>query len=391
MSTTTTVNPTPAATSYQRFNIYHRLEHILALSSFVVLAVTGLPQKFSEQAWAQGLIGFFGGIDTTRQIHHIAAIVLMMEVVYHIGAIGYRLIVRHVRPSMLPTIRDARDALGTLLFNVGLRKQRPQGGRYTFEEKVEYWAFVWGTVVMVITGFMLWNPIATTSILPGEFIPAAKTAHGSEALLAVLAIIIWHMYSVHVRRFNKSMWTGKLTEHEMLEEHPLELADIKSGLAVRPIAPIDLKKRQRTYTPIAGVLAVALLFGIYKFVTFEKTAIDTFVRNEPSAAFLPLTPTPLPTPKPSPTPMALQPIWDGNIGLVLQQQCSVCHGGIAGLDYSSYALTLKGGTNGPVIITGDPDNSPIVKKISAGTHPGKLTDTELTALKQWIATGAPEK
>jgi cytochrome b subunit of formate dehydrogenase/mono/diheme cytochrome c family protein len=391
MSATTTVNTTPTATSYQRFNIYHRLEHILALSSFVVLAVTGLPQKFAEQGWAQGLISFFGGIDTTRQIHHLAAIVLMMEVVYHIAAIGYRLIVRRVRPSMLPTIRDASDAVGTLLFNVGLRKQRPQGGRYTFEEKVEYWAFVWGTVVMVITGFMLWNPIATTSILPGEFIPAAKTAHGSEALLAVLAIIIWHMYSVHVRRFNKSMWTGKLTEHEMLEEHPLELADIKSGLAVRPIAPIDLKKRQRTYTPIAGVLAVALLFGIYKFVTFEKTAIDTFVRNEPSAAFLPLTPTPLPTPKPSPTPMALQPIWDGNIGLVLQQQCSVCHGGIAGLDYSSYALTLKGGTNGPVIITGDPDNSPIVKKISAGTHPGKLTDTELTALKQWIATGAPEK
>jgi mono/diheme cytochrome c family protein len=126
-------------------------------------------------------------------------------------------------------------------------------------------------------------------------------------------------------------------------------------------------------------------------VTFEKTAIDTVVRSEPAVAYLPLTPTPLPTPKPSPTPMALQPIWDDNIAVVLQQNCSVCHGGIAGLDYSAYASTLKGGVDGPVIIAGDPDNSPIVKKIAAGTHPGKLTDAELAALKQWIAAGAPEK
>src|SRR5450759_3747198 len=154
MSATTSVNTTPAVTTYQRFTIFHRLEHILALSSFVVLAVTGLPQKFAEQGWAQGLIGFFGGIDTTRQIHHLAAIVLMMEVVYHIVAIGYRIFVKRVRPTMVPTVHDASDAIGTLLFNVGLRKQKPQGGRYTFEEKVEYWAFVWGTIVMVITGFM---------------------------------------------------------------------------------------------------------------------------------------------------------------------------------------------------------------------------------------------
>lgn len=391
MSATTQTSTQTQTPVYQRFNIFHRLEHLVALTSFVVLAITGLPQKFAEQVWAQGLIGFLGGIDQTRQIHHLAAIVLMMEVVYHVVAIGYRLFVKRVRPTMVPTTKDVGDAIGTLLFNVGLRKRKPQAGRYSFEEKVEYWAFVWGTLVMVITGFMMWNPIATTSILPGEFIPAAKTAHGSEAFLAVLAIIIWHIYSVHLRHFNKSMWTGKLTEHEMIEEHPLELADIKSGIATRPITPIELKKRQRVYVPIAGVIAVALLFGIYKFVTFEKTAIDTVVRGEPAVAYLPLTPTPLPTPKPSATPMALQPIWDNNIAVVLQQNCSVCHGGIAGIDYSSYASAMKGSVDGPVIIPGDPDNSPIVKKISDGTHPGKLTDAELTALKQWIAAGAPEK
>ena len=82
MSATPTVNMSPK--TYQRFNIWHRAEHLLALSSFVVLAVTGLPQKFAEQVWAQSLIGLFGGIEVTRQIHHIAAIALMLEVVYHL-------------------------------------------------------------------------------------------------------------------------------------------------------------------------------------------------------------------------------------------------------------------------------------------------------------------
>jgi cytochrome b subunit of formate dehydrogenase len=381
---------TSAPNKYLRFNLAHRLEHIIALSSFTVLAVTGLPQKFATEGWAQGLIGFFGGIETTRQIHHIAAIVLMLEVVYHLVSVGYRLFVLRVRPSMLPGVGDVTEAVGTLLYNLGLRKQKPQGGRYTFEEKVEYWAFAWGTVIMVITGFMMWNPIATTNLLPGEFIPAAKVAHGSEALLAVLAIIIWHFYSVHLRKFNKSMWTGRMTEHEMLEEHPRELADIKAGIAERPITPAEKQKRQRPFYPVAGVLAAAMLFGIFQFVTFEKTAIDTVPVREQAQVFLPLTPTPAPTPKPSPTPIAVQALWEGSLSVVLDQRCSACHGGSGGLTVTSYADLMKGGKDGPVIIPGDPDNSLIVQKISGGTHPGKLSADELNALKNWIKAGAPQ-
>ena len=88
---------------------------------------------------------------------------------------------------------------------------------------------VWGTFIMIITGFMMWNPIATTNYLPGQFIPAAKVAHGGEAVLAALAIILWHFYHVHLRHFNKSMFIGKMTRHEMEEEHPAELALIEAG------------------------------------------------------------------------------------------------------------------------------------------------------------------
>ena len=75
-----------------------------------------------------------------------------------------------------------------------------------------------------------------------------------KGFLLILAIIIWHMYGVHIKRFNKSMFTGKMSEDEMLHEHPLELADIKAGLAERPVDPAALRKRQRIYIPIAAVL-----------------------------------------------------------------------------------------------------------------------------------------
>ncbi|MBI4630616.1 MAG: cytochrome b/b6 domain-containing protein, partial [Chloroflexi bacterium] len=191
--------------TYLRFSLAHRLEHIVALSSFTILAITGLPQKYPSAGWAETMISVMGGIEMTRQIHHIAAIVLMLETVYHLVAIGYRVLVQRVRFTMLPGVRDLNDAIGTFIYNIGLRKEKPQGGRYTYEEKAEYWAFIWGTLIMVITGFMMWNPIATAYFFPGEFIPAAKAAHGGEALLAVMAIIVWHLYGVHLKHFNKSM------------------------------------------------------------------------------------------------------------------------------------------------------------------------------------------
>jgi len=387
--------PAKLLPAYPRFSLAQRGEHLLALTTFVILAITGLPQEFAAQGWAQAMIGFCGGIEVTRDIHHFAAIVLMLEVVWHLFGVGYRLIVRRARFSMLPGWGDARDAWGTLLYNLGRRPQRPLAGRYTFEEKVEYWAFVWGTVIMVITGFMLWNPVATTQLLPGQFIPAAKSAHGNEALLAVLAIIIWHLYSVHLRRFNKSMFTGQLSAAEMRAEHPLELAEIQSGRAQPALAAAALRRRQRLYVPIAGVLALGLVFGVYQFATFEQTAIDTVplrvVQEAQAQPFVPLTPTPLPERTVSPAPVSLKPIWQGNIQLLLANHCGVCHGGLGGLDLSTYAATLAGGSHGAAVKSGDAANSLLVTRIASGAHPGKLNASQLSVLKAWINAGALEK
>lgn len=279
--------------SYKRFTLSQRIEHALLLSSFTILGLTGIPQKYSDTLWATWLIGAMGGIETVRIIHRWAAIVLMLETIYHGGVVTYKVFVSRVRMTMLPSWKDVTDALQSFGYNLGLVKEKPAMPRYNFGEKVEYWAVIWGTAVMVLTGFMLWNPIATTNFVPGQWIPAAKAAHGGEGLLAVLSIVTWHMYHVHVRVFNRSMFTGRISRHEMEEEHALELAEIEAGITDPPVEPQVLRRRQLIFYPVAVVISVTLLVALYFFVTFEETAITTIPRQDVEI-FVPATPTVLP-------------------------------------------------------------------------------------------------
>jgi formate dehydrogenase gamma subunit len=398
---------------YERFPLARRIEHWIMFLSFTTLALTGLPQKFSSAAISTAFVGILGGIENLRKIHHFAAIVMMLGTAWHILVFGYMAYVRRTRFSMLPSLQDVKDAWQALMYNLGFAKSFPQMGRYTFEEKMEYWAFVWGAIIMGATGFMMWNPISAVKFLPGEVIPAAKAAHGGEALLAVLAIIIWHMYGVHIKRFNKSMFTGKMSEEDMLHEHPLELADVKAGLVDRPIDPTVLRKRQMTYFPVAGILALFMLGGIYGFVNGEKTAITTTERRVPTVVvYVPQTPTPAPTLTPTlpptQTPVPTQTVagatpstavassltWDNTVGAMLQGKCGACHGGASpmmGLNLTTYADAMKGSSSGPVIVPSDAANSLIIKKQQAGNHPGQLTTEEIAQLIEWINAGAPEK
>lgn len=408
--------------SYLRFPLWRRIEHLAMLLSFTTLALTGLPQKFSEASLSVALVGLIGGIENLRVIHRSAAILLMLGTVWHLLVFGYLAYVRRTRLSMVPSLQDVRDGLQALLYNLGLAKSFPQMGRYTFEEKLEYWAFAWGTVVMVITGFMMWNPLSTVKFLPGEFIPAAKAAHGGEAVLAVLAIIVWHMYGVHVRRLNKSMFTGQMSEADMVHEHPLELADIKAGISERPVDPATLRNRRQAYLPIAAVVAFLLLGSIYAFVNAEDTALATINRQAPTLEiYVPFTPTPAPTqtptqlptstptvPPPTDTPPPTEPgtdstpsasappsglTWDGSISALFQSKCGTCHSdsAMAGLNLSNYASAMQGGNSGLVIVQGDAGNSPLVILQQAGGHFGQLTHEEIALIVEWINAGAIEK
>jgi len=404
----------------QRFDLLRRVEHWVLFVSFTTLALTGLPQKFPTAGISVAIASLFGNVDTLRTVHHVAASIFMLETVFHILVAFYKLFVERVPASMLPGIRDVREVIAMVLFNLGIRKDRPKMGRFNFIEKMEYWALIWGVFAMGLTGFMLWNPIATTDVLPGQFIPAAKIAHGWEAVLAVVAIILWHFYSVHLKHWNTSMFNGKIDRHTMEHEHAEELEQIDNAVAVRTASPVDKKKRQAIFYPIAAVFTIVSLGFIYWFVTLEQTSITTIepVTEVRLPAYDPQTPTPAPTLAPTATaaptntpaptataaptvagatetaaaPATAAVTWDTNIAALFQTKCIACHGTMGGFDASTYASVIKGGASGPAISGNDPAASLLVQKFEAGgTHVGRITAEELELLKQWITGGALEK
>jgi cytochrome b subunit of formate dehydrogenase len=311
-----------AQSAIVRFSLFQRLEHILLIGSFSLLALTGLIQKFAGNPVAEWLIGALGGIETVRTIHHVSAIIFALEGIYHFIVLAHKVYVKRVEMTMLPGLRDLTDALDVIRFNLGLTRDHPHMPRYNFAEKAEYWAMLWGFFLMGLTGLILWNPITFSQVLPGQFIPAAKAAHGAEAILAVLAILVWHIYNVHIKTFNKSMFTGKMTRHQMEEEHAEELAMLKAGEMRPEPSPEAMRKRERIFIPVAVVGALVAAFALYFFVSYETTAIATVPPAATGPAFVPLTPTPAPSPTggnqvigaPIPHPV------EG------QEQCDTCHG-----------------------------------------------------------------
>jgi formate dehydrogenase gamma subunit len=390
--------PQAAQQAYQRFTRAQRIEHFLFLLSFTILGITGLAQRYADTQVGLAVLEAFGGIEGARTIHHASAFVMMWISVYHMIAVLYRVFVLRVPWTMLPVIDDFKHLFHDLGYYFGLRKHKAYYGRYNYGEKVEYLAVVWGTIVMGLTGFMMWNPLTTTQYLPGQVIPAAKVAHSAEAVLAVLAIIIWHMYHVHIKYFNKSMFNGKLSREEMEEEHPAELKLIETGAGWKRPEDATLRKRQMAFTPIAILIALVLSGGVIWFITVEPaTAITTLPQGETAAVFVPVTPTPRPTLQPTPTAERAAGIsadsWEGNYAALFKNRCGTCHvsGNLGGLSLATYQNALKGGNGGPGVVPGFPDSSSVVTIQAAGNHPGQLTIDELDQVIEWIKAGAPER
>lgn len=381
---------TQTATTYTRFGIFERIEHFILILSFTTLGVTGLPQKYAMSEISQAVINLFGGIESTRVIHRIAAAVFLLQSIYHIVMALYKVFVRRRPASMIPGIKDGKDAIQAFGYNLGFVKEPPKMPRYNFMEKMEYWAMLWGLVLMGLTGLMLWNPIATTQFLPGDFIPAAKAAHGAEALLAVLAIIIWHFYNVHIKHFNKAMFTGSMTRHQMMEEHGEELEAIETGQIAPEPSPASMRKRLMLFLPVAGVFSLVLVGLTWFFLTFEQTAITTVPPVSDVPVYVRATPTAMPTK--APTKAAEEPAgapsgeltWFGSIFGMMDENCAGCHGSMGGFSVETYADMMQ------AVSAGDPDGSSVVQVQQAGGHPGQLEEADLNLLIEWIQAGAPE-
>jgi formate dehydrogenase subunit gamma len=211
-----------------RFGVRERAEHALVLVLFVVLALTGLPQKFHDAAAAKAIVHALGGIAQVRYVHRMAGLLFAGLTLFHLTAALAAVVRGRSSLAMVPRPKDFRDAVITLRYYLRMSDERAQFDRFDYKEKFEYWGLVFGGLIMIFTGFLLLFPLQATDFLPGQVIPAAKVAHSSEGLMAFLVVVVWHLYNVHlapeVFPMSKTIFSGKISRERMRHEHPLEYA-----------------------------------------------------------------------------------------------------------------------------------------------------------------------
>ncbi len=225
---------------FERLSLNIRLQHGLMALSVLVLIASGLPLKFHEHAWAKAIIDALGGPDSSPLIHRGAATLLIAVGLWHLGYITLTREGRGNFGALLPRPQDALDAFKQIGYYLGRSDDRPRFDRFSYVEKFDYWAVYWGMVIMIGSGTMLWFTSFFLRFLPKWVTDIAKEAHSDEALLATLAIIIWHFYNVHLNPhkfpMNRTFLTGKISEREMIEEHPLEYERMMRQRAAMPTA-----------------------------------------------------------------------------------------------------------------------------------------------------------
>ncbi|GAB4116765.1 MAG: cytochrome c3 family protein [Acidobacteriota bacterium] len=199
------------------------VQHLLLAVSFTVLVITGFALRYPDAFWVQPL-AFVGMTESVRStVHRVAAIVLLAAGFHHIL---YILLSRRGRSewlAMIPRWRDAVDVVHNMGYYLGWRREKVRFGRYDYAQKAEYWALVWGTVVMAASGFVLWYPSVAVKIFPTWVVQASELLHFYEAWLAMLAIIVWHFFFtiLHPDAYPMSwIWlTGRMSRHEAKEHH----------------------------------------------------------------------------------------------------------------------------------------------------------------------------
>ncbi len=218
---------------YLRMSVNERIQHVFLFTSFFTLVITGFALRFPEAWWVRSINDISPAMFEARGIiHRIAAVVMVLVSLYHMYYLAFVPRGRQLFFDLLPRVQDAKDAVGVLKFNLGLSNDKPKLDRFSYIEKAEYWALIWGTVVMSVTGVIMWFDNTFMNLFTKIGWDIARTVHYYEAWLAFLAIVVWHFYFV---LFNPDIYPmslawlkGTITEEEMAEEHPLELERIKA-------------------------------------------------------------------------------------------------------------------------------------------------------------------
>jgi cytochrome b subunit of formate dehydrogenase len=190
-----------------------RWQHGLVMLSFPVLAYSGFALTYPESWWAAPFLRWEVGLGARGLVHRAAALVLVGALGWHIAQLARSSALRACLAGLWPSWRDAAALLRSLAYYLHLRSSPPHGGKFSYIEKIEYWAFLWGTVLMALTGGLLWFENLSLHLLPAWVLEIATAIHFYEAILAILSILVWHLYWVifdpHVYPMDWSWWTGR--------------------------------------------------------------------------------------------------------------------------------------------------------------------------------------
>ncbi len=206
-----------------RMTTNQRWQHLILLTSFVLLVITGFALKFPN-SWLAEVLGM--GERLRSIVHRVAGVVLMGAGIYHVFYFAALREGRRFIRDIAPRRRDLRDAVQAMLYHLGLSRNKPKFGRFTYGEKAEYWALVWGTGLMGLTGVMMWAKVWVGNLLARWWVDVATAVHFCEAILASLAIVVWHFYQVFgdpdVYPMNWAWWDGKMPVEHYRKEHELD-------------------------------------------------------------------------------------------------------------------------------------------------------------------------
>jgi len=230
-----------------RMTPIERLQHVVMILCFVLLVLTGLPLLLDPAMWLKRLFFFETSFAWRGWIHRLAGVGLIGLSVGHLLYISGTRRGRELFRALTPKLKDVTDALESFGHNLGFTRwlyekgmlrrffdqhpywlfpQPPQYGRFNFIEKFEYLAVWWGNAVMIASGFFLWATNLSFRLFPLWVYDIFKIIHSYEAILAFLAIIIWHLYNVHltpdVFPMSRVWLDGKISSHELRIHHPLE-------------------------------------------------------------------------------------------------------------------------------------------------------------------------
>ena len=219
---------------YLRMTLNERFQHLNLFINFTLLVITGFALKYPEAFWVSPITDAPLGMTFRGFLHRLCGVATLTLGGYHLLYCALSERGRGIIKDMIPGLKDAQDLWETLKNNFFINRpvKEIKMGRFNFREKFEYLGMIWGTIVMTVTGFILWFKTEWLMYFPMWTYDVARAIHFYEAILATLTIIVWHLYSVvwnpEVYPMSWAWITGDLTEHEMEMEHGHELEKIKA-------------------------------------------------------------------------------------------------------------------------------------------------------------------